>query len=50
MTSYNFKDLYDKAGGGYDPLPVNDYDVQVAKRELGKALDRVETVNKPQAA
>ena len=28
----------------------NDYDMQVAKRELGKALDRVETVNKPQAA
>ena len=28
----------------------NDYEVEIAKRELGKALDRVETVNKPEAA
>ena len=28
----------------------NDYDVAVAKRELGKALDRIETVDKPKAA
>ncbi|UFZ01718.1 HigA family addiction module antitoxin [Bradyrhizobium ontarionense] len=27
-----------------------DYDVQIAKRELGKTLDRIETVNKPRAA
>src|SRR5579862_559556 len=27
-----------------------DYDVQVAKRDLGKTLDRIETVNKPKAA
>ena len=27
-----------------------DYDVQVAKRDLGKILDRIETVNKPEAA
>lgn len=25
--------------------PQNDYDVQIAKRDLGKALDRIETVN-----
>ena len=28
----------------------NDYDVQIAKRDLGKILDRIETVNKPRAA
>jgi plasmid maintenance system antidote protein VapI len=28
----------------------NDYDVQIAKRDLGKILDRIETVNKPMAA
>jgi addiction module HigA family antidote len=28
----------------------NDYDVQIAKRDLGKVLDRIETVNKPKAA
>jgi len=28
----------------------NDYDIQVAKRELGKVLERIETVNKPKAA
>jgi addiction module HigA family antidote len=28
----------------------NDYDVQIAKRGLGKILDRIETVNKPKAA
>lgn len=28
----------------------NDYDVQIARRDLGKALDRIETVNKPEAA
>ena len=28
----------------------NDYDVQIAKRHLGKALARIETVNKPDAA
>jgi len=27
-----------------------DYDVQVAKRDLGKILDRIEAVNKPKAA
>ncbi|WP_316237201.1 HigA family addiction module antitoxin [Bradyrhizobium sp. SZCCHNR1015] len=27
-----------------------DYDVQIAKRSLGKTLDRIETVNKPRAA
>ncbi|MGJ4882759.1 MULTISPECIES: HigA family addiction module antitoxin [unclassified Bradyrhizobium] len=27
-----------------------DYDVQIAKRDLGKTLDRIETVNKPRAA
>lgn len=28
----------------------NDYDVQIAKRNLGKELDRIEVVNKPKAA
>jgi hypothetical protein len=28
----------------------NDYDVQIAKRDLGKILDRIEIVNKPTAA
>jgi len=28
----------------------NDYDVQIAKRDLGKILDRIVTVNKPKAA
>ncbi|WP_027544107.1 HigA family addiction module antitoxin [Bradyrhizobium sp. WSM2254] len=28
----------------------NDYDIQIAKRNLGKALERIETVNRPQAA
>ena len=28
----------------------NDYDIQVAERELGKVLRRIETVNKPKAA
>lgn len=28
----------------------NDYDIQIARRDLGKALDRIETVNKPEAA
>ncbi|MGY3449881.1 HigA family addiction module antitoxin [Bradyrhizobium sp. USDA 4353] len=27
-----------------------DYDVQIAKRSLGKTLERIETVNKPRAA
>jgi addiction module HigA family antidote len=27
-----------------------DYDVEVAKRNLGKTLDRIEAVNKPRAA
>jgi addiction module HigA family antidote len=27
----------------------NDYDVEIAKRDLGKLLDRIETVNKPEA-
>ena len=27
-----------------------DYDVQIAKRDLGRSLDRIETVNKPKAA
>jgi antitoxin HigA-1 len=28
----------------------NDYDLQIARRDLGEILDRVETVNKPEAA
>jgi len=28
----------------------NDYDIQIAKRDLGKALDRIESVNKPKTA
>jgi addiction module HigA family antidote len=28
----------------------NDYDIQIARRDLGKALDRIKTVNKPKAA
>jgi hypothetical protein len=28
----------------------NDYDVQIAKRDLGTTLDRIETANKPKAA
>jgi antitoxin HigA-1 len=28
----------------------NDYDVQIAERELGGILDRIENVNKPKAA
>jgi antitoxin HigA-1 len=28
----------------------NDYDIQIARRDLGKLLDRIETVNKPKAA
>lgn len=28
----------------------NDYDIQIARRELGKLLDRIEIVNKPRAA
>jgi len=28
----------------------NDYDVQIAKRHLGKVLDRIERVNRPKAA
>jgi addiction module HigA family antidote len=28
----------------------SDYDLQIAKRDLGRELDRIETVNKPQAA
>jgi addiction module HigA family antidote len=28
----------------------NDYDIQIAERELGKALQRIATVNKPKAA
>ena len=28
----------------------NDYDIQIAKRDLGKVLERIETVNKPRAA
>jgi addiction module HigA family antidote len=28
----------------------NDYDIQVAERDLGKVLQRIETVNKPRAA
>jgi len=27
-----------------------DFDIQVAKRELGKTLDRIERINKPRAA
>lgn len=27
-----------------------DHDIQIAKRDFGKALDRIETVNKPRAA
>ena len=28
----------------------NDYDIQIAKRELAKVLERIEIVNKPKAA
>jgi addiction module HigA family antidote len=28
----------------------NDYDIQIARRDLGKTLERIETVNKPKAA
>ncbi|KGT78870.1 XRE family transcriptional regulator [Bradyrhizobium japonicum] len=28
----------------------NDYGIQIARRNLGKALNRIETVNKPKAA
>ena len=28
----------------------NDYDVQIAKRDIGEVLDRIEVVNKPEAA
>lgn len=28
----------------------NDYDVQIAQRDLGRSLDRIEPVNKPRAA
>lgn len=28
----------------------NDYDIQIAQRELGSVLQRIETVNKPNAA
>lgn len=28
----------------------NDYDVEIAKRDLGNALDRIAIVNKPEAA
>ena len=28
----------------------NDYDIQIAKRDLGKTLDRIEVVNKHEAA
>ena len=28
----------------------NDYDIQIARRDLGRALDRIKTVNKPKAA
>lgn len=27
-----------------------DYDIQIAARNLGKTLDRIETINKPEAA
>lgn len=27
-----------------------DYDLQIARRDLGKSLDRIETVNRPRAA
>jgi hypothetical protein len=30
--------------------PAERLDVQIAKRDLGKILDRIETVNKPKAA
>ena len=28
----------------------NDYDIQIAKRDLGETLDRIEAVHKPEAA
>lgn len=28
----------------------NDYDIQIAKRDLGKALDRIRTLDRPKAA
>jgi len=41
-----------KALGTTDELWLNlqnDCDIQIAKRDLGKAFDRFETVNKPEA-
>lgn len=29
---------------------LNDYDIQIAKRDLGKALDRIRTLDRPKAA
>ncbi len=42
-----------KALGTSEQLWLNlqsDYDVQIARRDLGKSLDRIERVNKPKAA
>ncbi len=42
-----------KALGTSEQLWLNlqsDYDVQIARRDLGKSLDRIEPVNKPRAA
>jgi len=42
-----------KALGTTEQLWLNlqsDYEVQIARRELGKRLDRIEAVNKPKAA
>ena len=42
-----------KALGTSEQLWLNlqsDYDVQIARRDLGKSLDRIELVNKPKAA
>jgi len=49
----NWKTLPDFAllhPGYANIVPLYDYDVQIAKRDLRKTLDRIETVNKPEAA
>lgn len=32
------------------PNPQTEYDVQIAQRDLGTIVDRIEVVNKPKAA
>jgi hypothetical protein len=33
----------------FGSISKNDYDLQIAKRDLGKILNRIEPVNKPKA-